>query len=245
MRVVCGRKPVIEALSGGEAIEKIYLLFGQRGEVIDKIRIEAKRKNIPVTQLPADKFNRLGVTANHQGVIAVLPSQKTESLEFLLEYSLQRHKLLVALDSIQDPHNVGAIIRSAECAGADGLIITRHNSAPLSDTVSKVSAGAINHQKIAVVNNLVRSLEEAKKAGYWITGAMLSEKALPYTEIDFSLPTIIVVGNEESGIRKLTSEKCDFLAYIPMQGKIQSLNVSVATGIFLFEVLKQRTQKTP
>lgn len=244
MRAVCGRKPVMEALSGGESIEKIYLLFGQRGDVIDKIRIEAKRKNIPVTQLPAEKFNRLGVTANHQGVVAVLPSMKTESLESLLSYSLAHNRLLVALDSIQDPHNVGAIIRSAECAGADGLLITRHNTAPLSDTVSKVSAGAINHQKIAIVGNLARTLEDAKKAGFWITGAMLSGTAVPYTAIDFSMPTVLVVGNEESGIRKLTSEKCDFLGYIPMQGKIQSLNVSVAAGVFLFEVLKQRTQTT-
>lgn len=147
--------------------------------------------------------------------------------------------IILILDSIQDTHNVGAIIRSAECSGVDGIIITRHNSAPINETVLKTSAGAVEHVKICPVNNLVQTIKELKENGYWIIGSSL-ENSKPYTEVDYKIPIALIVGNEEKGIRKLTADNCDILVRIPMKGKIQSLNVSVAAGILLFEVLRQR-----
>jgi 23S rRNA (guanosine2251-2'-O)-methyltransferase len=143
------------------------------------------------------------------------------------------------LDEIQDPHNVGAILRTAECSGLNGVIITKHNSATITSTVTKVSAGATEHLKIRQVNNLSQTIDELKEKGFWIVGSSL-ENAKNYTEVDFKIPLALIVGNEEKGIRKLTASKCDFLVKIPMSGKIQSLNVSVATGILLFEILRQR-----
>jgi len=147
--------------------------------------------------------------------------------------------LLLILDSIQDTHNVGAILRSAECSGVNGVIVTKHNSAPINETVVKTSAGATEHVKIAQVNNLANAIEELKENGFWIVGSSL-ENAKPYTEVDYKIPVALIVGNEEKGIRKLTADKCDFLVQIPMTGKLQSLNVSVATGILLFEINRQR-----
>jgi len=143
------------------------------------------------------------------------------------------------LDSIQDTHNVGAILRTAECGGVNGIIVTKHDSAPINATVVKTSAGATEHVKIAKVNNLANTIEILKENGFWLVGSSL-ENSRPYTEIDYSVPIALIVGNEEKGIRKLTADKCDFLVQIPMTGKLQSLNVSVATGILLFEVLRQR-----
>ncbi|MCJ7650609.1 MAG: 23S rRNA (guanosine(2251)-2'-O)-methyltransferase RlmB, partial [Candidatus Lokiarchaeota archaeon] len=148
--------------------------------------------------------------------------------------------LLLILDSIQDTHNVGAILRTADCSGVSGIIITKHNSAPINETVVKTSAGATEHVKICQVNNLSQAIKELKDNGFWIVGSSL-EGSKPYTEVDYKIPIAVIVGNEEKGIKKLTAENCDFLVYIPMKGKIQSLNVSVATGILLFEILRQRS----
>ncbi|MBS4035016.1 MAG: 23S rRNA (guanosine(2251)-2'-O)-methyltransferase RlmB [Ignavibacterium sp.] len=148
--------------------------------------------------------------------------------------------LILILDSIQDTHNVGAIMRSAECCGVDGIIITKHNSAPINETVLKTSAGAVEYVKICPVNNLAQTLKELKENGYWIVGSSL-DNSKPYTEVDYKMPVALIVGNEEKGIRKLTADNCDILVRIPMKGKIQSLNVSVAAGILLFEIQRQRS----
>lgn len=150
------------------------------------------------------------------------------------------YPLLLILDSIQDTHNVGAILRSADCSGVDGVIITKHNSAPINETVVKTSAGASEHVKIAQISNLAQTIDELKQNGFWIVGSYL-EGAKDYTKVDYKIPIALIVGNEEKGIRKLTADKCDYLVRIPMKGKIQSLNVSVATGILLFEILRQRS----
>ncbi len=143
------------------------------------------------------------------------------------------------LDSIQDTHNLGAILRTAECTGVHGVIITKHNSAPVNETVVKTSAGATEHIKMCSVNNLANALKELKEKGFWIIGTSL-EDAVDYTTVDYKIPAAIVMGNEEKGIRRLTADLCDTLIKIPMGGKIQSLNVSVAAGVILFEVLRQR-----
>ena len=146
------------------------------------------------------------------------------------------------LDTIQDPHNLGAILRTAECSGVDGAVITSHNSADITETVEKTSAGAVSHLKICRVSNLNNSIKELKDAGFWIVGSSLDTDK-NHSEVDYKMPVALVVGNEEKGIRKLVAENCDFLVRIPMKGKIQSLNVSVAAGILLFEILRQRNPK--
>ncbi len=238
---IVGRKPVLEAINSGAEIAVIYVLYGQHGEAINKIFTAAKKRGIKISQVSSDKFDRLTKNENTQGVVAVQPSQKFYELGELIDTSKKSAlPFLLLLDSIQDPHNLGAILRSAECAGVDGVIITTNQSAPVNETVEKISAGAVSYLKLCKANNLVHTIEQLKKDGFWIVGSHLTEKSKNYTEQDYKMPLALVVGNEEKGIRKLVLENCDFVVKIPMQGKIDSLNVSVATGVLLFEILRQR-----
>ena len=240
MNLIIGRKPVLEAINSGEEIEQVYILFGQKGSVINTIRIAAKKHGIKCNQIPLEKFRAIVTSRNAQGVAAVKPQHKLNSTDEIIANAKQsKHPLILILDSIQDPHNVGAILRTAECSGVNGVIITKHNSAPITQTVVKTSAGATEHLMIAQVNNLSQIIDELKKNGFWIVGSSL-ENAKDYTTVDYNLPIALIVGNEEKGIRRLTAEKCDFLVKIPMTGKIQSLNVSVATGVLLFEIMRSR-----
>lgn len=240
MNLIIGRKPVLEALNSDEDITQVYILYGQEGGIIDAIRIAAKKRGIKLNQIPADKFKQIVKDKNAQGVAAIKSRHKFFNLdEIISESKKHTYPLILILDSIQDTHNVGAILRTAECSGVDGIIITKHNSAPINETVAKTSAGASELVKLCQVNNLANTIDQLKKEGFWIVGSYLG-KSKPYNEIDYKIPVALIVGNEEKGIRKLTAEKCDFLVHIPMKGKIQSLNVSVATGILLFEILRQR-----
>ncbi len=240
MNLIIGRKPVLEAINSGEELEQIFILYGQQGTIITAIRIAAKKRGIKCTEIPFRKFNSLSLHQNTQGIIAVKSDQKYSSLEELISLSKQkRYPLLLILDSIQDTHNLGAILRSAECAGVDGIILTKYNSAPINETVNKTSAGAISYLKICTVNNLSVSIKQLKENGFWIVGSSL-DNSKNYNEVDYKIPVALIVGNEEKGIRKLTADNCDFIVSIPMNGKVQSLNVSVATGILLFEILRQR-----
>jgi len=270
MNIVIGRKPVLEALNSNEEIEQVYILFGQQGGIINAIRVAAKKRGIKCSEIPLERFKTyspdlLGRQAgkNAQGVIALKGNFKFSSLDEIIQTALPQGKglqkalslgeglgealpLILILDEIQDPHNVGAILRSAECSGVNGVLLTKHNSATITSTVTKISAGATEHLKIAQITNLSQTIDELKQKGFWTVGSSL-EPASPsgrnsknYTEVDYKIPIALIVGNEEKGIRKLTASKCDFLVKIPMSGKIQSLNVSVATGILLFEILRQR-----
>jgi 23S rRNA (guanosine2251-2'-O)-methyltransferase len=257
MNLIIGRKPVLEALNSDEEISQVYILFGQEGGIINAILVAAKKKGIKVNQVPFEKFRQITQSKIAQGVAAVKLSQKFYSLQDIIETAKSKSSkalslgesaagglgeafpLILILDSIQDTHNVGAILRSADCSGVDGVLITKHNSAPINETVVKTSAGASEHVKIAQISNLAQTIEELKQNGFWIVGSYL-EGAIDYTSIDYKIPIAVIVGNEEKGIRKLTADKCDHLIRIPMKGKIQSLNVSVATGILLFEILRQR-----
>jgi 23S rRNA (guanosine2251-2'-O)-methyltransferase len=242
MNLIIGRKPVLEALNSDEEISQVYILFGQQGGIINAIRIAAKKRGIKVNQIPPDKFKQLTKDKISQGVAALKSEQKFYDLhEIISESKNSEYPLILILDSIQDTHNVGAILRTAECSGVDGVIVTKYNSAPINETVIKTSAGASEHIKIAQINNLAQTIDELKQSGFWIVGSYL-EGAKDYTSIDYKIPIALIVGNEEKGIRKLTVDKCDHLVRIPMMGKIQSLNVSVATGVLLFEILKQRSQ---
>jgi 23S rRNA (guanosine2251-2'-O)-methyltransferase len=240
MNIIIGRKPVLEALNSQEEIEQVYILFGQQGGIINAIRVAAKKRGIKCNQIPLERFKTYSLDKNSQGVIALKQDFKFSSLdEILSETKKTSLPLILILDEIQDPHNVGAILRSAECSGVNGIILTKHHSATITSTVTKTSAGATEHLKICQINNLSQSIDELKEKGFWIVGSSL-ENAKNYTEVDYKIPIALIVGNEEKGIRKLTVSKCDFLVKIPMKGKIQSLNVSVATGILLFEILRQR-----
>ncbi len=240
MNIIVGRKPVLEAINSDEELEQIYILYGQKGNIIDAIRDAAKKRGIKINQIPLEKFRILIQNTNAQGIAAIKPAYKFHSLDDIISVSKSSSTpLILILDSIQDTHNVGAILRTAECSGVNGIIVTKHNSAPINATVVKTSAGATEHVKIAQVNNLANTIKVLKERGFWIVGSSL-DNAKPYTEVDFTIPIALIVGNEEKGIRKLTADKCDFLVKIPMAGKLQSLNVSVATGILLFEVKRQR-----
>jgi 23S rRNA (guanosine2251-2'-O)-methyltransferase len=240
MNLIVGRKPVLEAINSGEELEQVYILYGQKGEIIDAIRIAARKRGIKCTEMPFVKFKALSQHPNAQGVAAKKQLQKYYPLTEIIQSSKKsKYPLLLLLDSIQDTHNLGAIIRTAECCGVDGIVLTKHNSAPVNETVAKTSAGAVELVKISQVNNLVQAIKEIKEAGFWVAGSSL-ENAKSYTEPDYKIPIALVVGNEEKGIRRLTAENCDLIIKIPMAGKIQSLNVSVASGILLFEILRQR-----
>ncbi len=241
MSLIIGRKPVLEALNSDEEVSQVFILFGQEGGIIEAIRVAAKKKGIKVNQVPFEKFRQITQSKIAQGVAASKSEQKYYDLyEIINESKKSAYPLLLILDSIQDTHNVGAILRSADCSGVDGILITKHNSAPINETVVKTSAGASEHVKIAQINNLAQTIDELKQNGFWIVGSYL-DGAKDYTTVDYKIPIAVIVGNEEKGIRKLTADKCDHLVFIPMKGKIQSLNVSVATGVLLFEILRQRS----
>jgi 23S rRNA (guanosine2251-2'-O)-methyltransferase len=240
MNIIIGRKPVLEAINSGEQIDQVYILYGQKGAIIDSIRIASKKKGIKCGEIPQEKLKAITSHPNVQGVVAIKLEQKYYTLDEIISTAKKAaYPLILILDSIQDTHNLGAILRTADCSGVDGVIITKHNSAPVNATVAKTSVGATEHVKICVVNNLAQTIEVLKGNGFWIAGSSL-DNSKNYTGIDYKIPLALVVGNEEKGIRKLTADNCDFLLNIPMKGKIQSLNVSVATGILLFEVLRQR-----
>ncbi len=242
MSLIIGRKPVLEAINSGEEIEQVYILNGQHGGIIESIRIAAKKKGIKCNLIPFEKFRSITNNPNAQGVAAKKSEQKFYQLEEIISLSKKsKYPLLLILDSIQDTHNAGAIIRTAECSGVNGIILTKHNSAPINETVVKTSAGATEHVKLCQVTNLAQALKQLKEEGFWIIGSSLSEGSRVYTEVDYKIPLALVLGNEEKGIRRLTIDNCDLLIKIPMAGKIQSLNVSVSAGIILFEILRQRS----
>lgn len=242
MSIIIGRKPVLEALKADVDIEQIICSFGLKGESISQILNLARKKGIKIKEYSNQKFKELVQDQNSQGIAAVKSSYNYSSLQEVISKSKKSPlPLLLLLDSIQDPHNLGAIIRTAESAGVDGIVITIHNSAAITSTVEKTSAGAVSHVKIAQITNLNQTIKTLKEQGFWVVGSYLSNNTQDYTTIDYKIPIAIIMGNEEKGLHKHAAENCDFLASIPMLGKIQSLNVSVATGVLLYEIIRQRS----
>lgn len=239
MNVIIGRKPVLEALNAGDEIQSVHILFNQHGNILDAIRIAAKKRGIKCSLAPVEKFKSITPDPAAQGVAAIKSDYKFFSVdEVCAEVKKSSFPLLLILDSIQDPHNVGAILRTAECAGVKGALVTKHNSAPINETVNRISTGAVNILKIAQVNNLVHELKLMKDKGFWICGSAL-ENSVDYKSAKFPFPLALILGNEEKGIRKLTADNCDLLVNIPMRGKLQSLNVSVAAGVLFFEIAEK------
>lgn len=240
MNLIIGRKPVLEALLSDEGIEVVYIAFGMHGEVINQIGKAAKERKIKVSQISPAKLDEMAKGKVTQGVAALKSAQRYYDYTEIVNAAKQKkYPFVLILDSIQDPHNLGAILRSAECANVDGVFITQRDSASITDTVVKTSAGAVAHLKICKISNTNLLIRDLKKDGFWVFGSSL-HNSRNYTEVDFKCPVALIMGNEEKGIHKLVAENCDQLVKIPMLGKIDSLNVSVSAGILLFEILRQR-----
>jgi 23S rRNA (guanosine2251-2'-O)-methyltransferase len=239
---IVGRKPVIEALKAGMTIEKIVLLAGIHGRPIDDVKNLANEKRIPVHEVSRQQFRLLASDQMTQGVVAVVPEGfKYSSLDQILDIPARCAEVpfLLILDEIEDPHNLGALIRTAECAGVHGVIVPKHHSAPINSAVVKASAGAAAHIAVAEVTNIVNTIEELKEKNYWVVG-LDGNAEKSYGDVDYTSPIALVVGNEGKGIRRLVKEHCDFLVKIPIRGKIESLNASVAGALVMFEVVSQR-----
>jgi 23S rRNA (guanosine2251-2'-O)-methyltransferase len=243
MNWLTGFHAIEEALSAGRALDRIVIARGRHGERMEAVVRLAKSRGVPVRFEDRQQLDRLSGTREHQGIAALAAAKPAVALKDLLG-AKGTSSLLVLLDGIEDPHNLGAIIRTSLAAGANGVIIPERRAAGLSDTVERASAGALTHLPVARVKNLVRSMEEMKEAGYWLIG--LDERAEKnYTEVDFKGSVGIVLGGEGEGLHELTRKRCDFVVSIPTSGPVRSLNVSVAAGIVLFEAARQRKISSP
>jgi 23S rRNA (guanosine2251-2'-O)-methyltransferase len=239
-----GIHAVREALEADRALERIVIARGRRGERLEEIVRLARARNVPVRFEERSQVDRLAGTQEHQGVVALAAARPALALEDLLRAAQKDtgKGLLVLLDGVEDPHNLGAIVRTALAAGAQGAVIPERRAAGLTETVARAAAGALEHLPIARVANLVRAMEELKKAAFWLVG--LDERAPnPYTEVDFTGAVGIVLGGEGRGLHELVRKRCDFVVSIPTTGPVRSLNVSVAAGIVLFEAVRQRKHR--
>jgi 23S rRNA (guanosine2251-2'-O)-methyltransferase len=240
--VIAGRQPILEALKARQSIQKIYVQHGTGGPAIQQIKDLAREYRVPVAEADRERIAELAGELPSQGVIAVLSEKEYVEAFELVAMAKARGEIpfLVVLDEIEDPHNLGALIRTAECAGVHGVIIAKHHAAAVTATVAKTSAGASAHMPIARVANIAQTLDELKESGCWIVGTDAEAERTHY-EHDYSGPLVIVVGSEGRGMRRLVKEKCDFLVKIPLFGKIGSLNASVAGAVILYEAVRHRT----
>lgn len=236
-----GRNAVLELLESDRDINKIYISDGEKHGSINKIIALAKERKVIINEISKSKLNQIAQTENNQGVIAIVPPFNYCDVEDILELAKSRNEkpFILILDGIEDPHNLGSIIRTAETAGVHGIIIPKRRAAMVNSTVAKVSAGAVEYMKVARVNNINEAIEYLKKNDVWICGTDMSAEKYYYDE-DFTCGIGIIIGSEGFGMSRLVKENCDFLVKIPMKGRITSLNASVSAGIIMYEVVKQR-----
>ena len=239
--IIEGRNAVIEALRAGTNIDKIYLARGETDAALGHIASTARAKGVVVVETDRRKLDGMSRTHAHQGVIALAAVRAYVDVEDLLALAAERGEppLLVVCDELSDPHNLGAIIRTAECAGAHGVIIPKRRSAGLTAVVAKTSAGAVSYLPVARVPNIPQLLKELKERGLWVFGTA-AEGAAPLYQTDLRGPAAVVIGSEGEGMSRLVREGCDFLVSIPMRGRISSLNASAAAAILLYEAVRQR-----
>ena len=239
--IIEGRNAVTEALRSGTAIDKIYLAKGETDRTLSRIAADARKAGVVVVEADRRKLDAMSLTRSHQGIIAVAAVRAYATVEDILSIASARGEkpLLVVCDEISDPHNLGAIIRTAECAGAHGVIIPKRRSAGLTAVVAKSSAGAVSYLPVARVPNIPSLLKDLKKQGIWVFGAA-AEGTVPLYGADFKNAAAIVIGSEGDGMTRLVRENCDFLVSIPMKGRISSLNASAAAAILLYEAVRQR-----
>ena len=238
-----GRNTVLELLKSGRDIDKILIAKGNIEGTIKRIIGEASKKGIVIQEVARQKLDELSQTKNHQGVIAFASAHDYSSIEDILEYADIKGEppFIIILDGITDPHNLGAVIRTAECAGAHGVIIPKRRSVGLTAVVAKTSAGAVEYMPVAKVTNISAAIDMLKSKGIWVVATDM--KGENYFKADLSGPIAVVIGSEGSGVGRLVKEKCDFTVSIPMYGKISSLNASVAAGLVMYEVVRKRNFK--
>ena len=236
-----GRNSVLELLESGKDINKIFVQQGEKHGSINKIIAKAKENKIVVVQAGKSKLDKMSQTHNHQGVIAIVPPFEYCSVDDILDEAKKKNEkpFILILDGIEDPHNLGSIIRTAETAGVHGIIIPKRRAVAVNSTVNKTSAGAVQYMKIARVNNINETIKYLKENDVWICGTDMNTNVYYYEE-DYTIPIAFVIGSEGFGISRLVKENCDFTVKIPMKGKITSLNASVSAGIIMYEAVKQR-----
>lgn len=238
--VIEGRNAVLEALRSGKAIDKLFVLDGCQDGPVRTIIREAGKQDMILNFVGKERLNQLSVTGKHQGVIAYAAAYDYADVEDMLALAQEKGEppFLILLDNIEDPHNLGAIIRTANLAGAHGVIIPKRRAVGLTATVARTSAGALNYTPVAKVTNLVKTIEELKKEGLWFVCADMG--GAPMYQADLRGPIGLVIGNEGNGVGRLVKESCDFTVGIPMKGEIDSLNASVAAGVLAYEIVRQR-----
>lgn len=239
--VIAGRNAVNEALRAGRPMDSLYVQRGEKTGVLAALIARAKERGVPIKEVDPRKLDHLCSGANHQGVVALAAVIEYASVDDMFALARQRGEppFFVICDELEDPHNLGAVIRTAECAGAHGVIIPKRRSVGLTYAVGKASAGAVEYLPVARVQNLPQLLDSLKERGVWIYAADMDGD--PWCETDFSGPMALVIGSEGSGVGRLVKEKCDFVVSLPMKGQVNSLNASVAAGILCYEVARQRS----
>ena len=240
--MVEGRNAVIEAFRSGKPVDKLFVLDGCQDGPVRTIIREAKKHDTIINFVTKERLDQISETKKHQGVIAYAAAYEYSEVEDMLELAKKKGEdpFLILLDNIEDPHNLGAIIRTANLAGAHGVIIPKRRAVGLTATVAKTSAGALNYTPVAKVTNLAKTMEELKEKGLWFVCADMGGE--PMYRLNLTGPIGMVIGNEGDGVSRLVKEKCDFIASIPMKGDIDSLNASVAAGVLAYEIVRQRLQ---
>jgi 23S rRNA (guanosine2251-2'-O)-methyltransferase len=235
-----GRNAVLEAFRSGKTIDKLFVAEGNEDGSIQTIIREAKKNDVIINFVKRERLDQISKTKKHQGVIAYAAAYKYASVEDILENAANKQEppFIIILDNIEDPHNLGAIIRTANLAGAHGVIIPKRRAVGLTATVARTSAGALNFTPVAKVTNISKTIEELKKQGLWFVCADMGGNSM--YDLDLKGPIGLVIGNEGEGVSRLVRENCDYVASIPMHGDIDSLNASVATGVLAFEIVRQR-----
>lgn len=235
-----GRNAVLEAFRSGKCVDKLFILDGCQDEPVRTIAREARKKDTIINYVSKERLDQLSETRAHQGVIAQVAAYEYSTVEDILAKAEEKGEppFLILLDNVEDPHNLGAIIRTANLAGAHGVIIPKRRAVGLTSTVAKTSAGAINYTPVAKVTNLVRTMEELKEKGIWFVCADMGGESM--YRMNLTGPIGLVIGNEGEGVSRLVKEACDFTASIPMKGDIDSLNASVAAGVLAYEIVRQR-----
>ena len=238
--VIEGRNAVTEALRAGKPIDKLFILDGCNDGPVSTIKREAKKRDVQVRFVDRESLDHMSTTGHHQGVIAKCAAYEYADVEDILRSAEEKGEdpFIILLDNIEDPHNLGAIIRSANLAGAHGVIIPKNRAVGLTATVARTSAGALNYTPVAKVTNLARTIDELKKKGIWFACADM-DGSIMYKQ-NLTGPIGLVIGSEGSGVSRIVREKCDYVCAIPMKGDIDSLNASVAAGILMYEVVRQR-----
>ena len=240
--VIEGRNPVIEAFRSGKSIDKLFVLDGCHDGPVQTIIREANKKNTIINFVKKERLDSMSETGRHQGVIAYVAAYNYAEVSDILDKAKEKGEppFVIILDGIEDPHNLGAIIRTANLAGAHGVIIPKHNASGLTATVAKASAGAINYTPVAKVTNISKTINELKEEGMWFVCAAADGQQM--YRLNLTGPIGLVIGNEGKGVSRLVKENCDLIAAIPMKGDIDSLNASVAAGILAYEIVRQRLQ---